>query len=177
MDHHDRQLHSYYPIHRNIKWHSALLLGLLKIAVNNTWTVARQQQPKAVTKRSANRHNQTPFQISYLKKRPLETSGSIEEGPFWSLARNCHKEGTLCSLFDQWQKIWHYLSMQQVFSEASCTVLQKILPWINVYSHEKSVTLSWFCVGAECDMRHGGFNFLTPVSAVALLLWLKIVLK
>ena len=45
VDHHDRQLHSYYPIHRNIKWHNAFLLGLLKIAVNNTWIVAKQQQP------------------------------------------------------------------------------------------------------------------------------------
>ena len=41
VDYHDRQLYSYYPIHRNIKWHSALLLGLLKIAVNNTWIVAQ----------------------------------------------------------------------------------------------------------------------------------------
>lgn len=45
VDHHDRQLHSYYPIHRNIKWHNAFLLGLLKIAVNNTWIVAKQYQP------------------------------------------------------------------------------------------------------------------------------------
>lgn len=45
VDHHDRQLHAYYPMHRNIKWHNALLLGLLKIAVNNTWIVAKQQQP------------------------------------------------------------------------------------------------------------------------------------
>ena len=44
LDHHDRQLHTYYPSHRNIKWHSALLLGLLKIAVNNTWILVNQLQ-------------------------------------------------------------------------------------------------------------------------------------
>ena len=39
LDHHDRQLHAYYPTHRNIKWHNAFLLSLLKIAVNNTWII------------------------------------------------------------------------------------------------------------------------------------------
>jgi hypothetical protein len=50
LDHHDRQLHTYYPSHRNIKWHSALLISLLKIAVNNTWIVANQLQQQVSLK-------------------------------------------------------------------------------------------------------------------------------
>ena len=42
LDHYDRQLHAYYPLHRNIRWHNFLLLSFLKIAVNNTWIIANQ---------------------------------------------------------------------------------------------------------------------------------------
>lgn len=34
-------LHLYFPQQRNIKWTSALLIGLLKMTVNNTWIIAR----------------------------------------------------------------------------------------------------------------------------------------
>ena len=46
LDHHDRQLHAYYSKHRNIKWHCALLMALLKICVNNTWIVTNQLELK-----------------------------------------------------------------------------------------------------------------------------------
>ena len=49
LDHHDRQLHAYYPSYRNIKWHSALLLELLKIAVNNTWILINQLQDQEIS--------------------------------------------------------------------------------------------------------------------------------
>lgn len=42
VDHFDRQLHLYYPRTRNIKWTQALLRGLLKIAVNNTYIIAKE---------------------------------------------------------------------------------------------------------------------------------------
>ena len=42
LDHHDRQLHAYYPNHKNFKWHNAFLNGILKIAVNNTWIIANE---------------------------------------------------------------------------------------------------------------------------------------
>lgn len=42
VDHFDRQLHLYLSGHRNIKWHQALLGGLLKIAVNNTWVIYKE---------------------------------------------------------------------------------------------------------------------------------------
>jgi hypothetical protein len=45
VDHHDRQLHLYWPLHRNLKWHSALLQALLKIAVNNTWVMYNELNP------------------------------------------------------------------------------------------------------------------------------------
>lgn len=44
VDHHDRQLHLYWSMHRNLKWHSALLQALLKIAVTNTWVLANELQ-------------------------------------------------------------------------------------------------------------------------------------
>lgn len=50
VDHFDRQLHLYLYPHRNIKWHQALLPALLKIVVNNTWIVARQDNPDLTLK-------------------------------------------------------------------------------------------------------------------------------
>src|SRR5579885_3095618 len=38
-DHFDRQFYLYYWNHRNIKWHQALLKGLLKMAINNGWII------------------------------------------------------------------------------------------------------------------------------------------
>ena len=49
LDHHDRQLHTYYSSHRNIKWHSVLLLSLLKIAINNTWILINQLQHQQIS--------------------------------------------------------------------------------------------------------------------------------
>ena len=41
VDHFDRYLHLYSHNHRHIKWTQALLDGLLKMAVNNTFIIAK----------------------------------------------------------------------------------------------------------------------------------------
>ena len=39
VDQHDRQVHQYWPHHKNLKWHSAFLMAILKIAISNTWII------------------------------------------------------------------------------------------------------------------------------------------
>lgn len=43
VDHFDRWLHLYMQQHRNIKWTQALLVGLLKMTINNTLIIAKER--------------------------------------------------------------------------------------------------------------------------------------
>jgi hypothetical protein len=45
LDHVDKSLQMYMPQHKNLKWHQPLFLGLLEIALHNTWTIARYFRP------------------------------------------------------------------------------------------------------------------------------------
>lgn len=52
VDHYDRWLNLYFNDHRKMKWTQALLNGLLKIAINNTFIIAKYFDSKLTLKKT-----------------------------------------------------------------------------------------------------------------------------